>query len=295
VLTPVPPHAVPAGPLAVRWHAYELPPQRAGTVSFGRVELENAGSAAWRSRPGTDIHLSYHWLDLRGNPIVWAGAFILLPERVEPGARFDLPVAVRAPMPPGRYRLAFDLVDEGRLWFAEVGNERLELEVDVSPRLERRALAVVIAEGAPELVEATRSALAALEEPLAEAGEATAFLGAGCRPAPDWSRRILDAHDEGYGAVGGSVQVVGGLLERRRVESALAPWRPGFGRSPVWRHPLVCPSLVNDVLDGAPWVEPVCGLPALDPAAFSDLWICDGRIRVAVPARSLRRDGRPPA
>jgi hypothetical protein len=40
-------------------------------------------------------------------------------------------------MPPGRYRLAFDLVNEGRYWFRELGNERLELDVDVLPGIAR--------------------------------------------------------------------------------------------------------------------------------------------------------------
>jgi hypothetical protein len=291
VLTPAPPHAVPAGPLAVRWHGYDLPAQRAGTKSVGRVELENAGSAAWRSRPGTDIHLSYHWLDLRGNVIVWAGAFILLPERVEPGERFEALVTVRAPLPPGRYRLAFDLVDEGRLWFSEVGNERLELDLDVGPRLLERTLAVRLADGLPELVDATRAALARLDEPVSEAGAATAFLVPGCRPAPDWSRRILDAHQEGFAAVGGSIDLEG-RLAARRLGATLAPWRPGFGRYPGWTRPLLCPSLVSELTDQAAWADPVVGLPALEPGGLDEPWVCDGRIRVAVEARALRPDGR---
>jgi hypothetical protein len=291
VLTPVPPHHVPAGPLAVRWHAFELPPQRAGSVSVGRIELENAGSATWRSRPGTDIHLSYHWLDLRGNVIQWAGPFILLPERVEPGERFELSVHVRATMPPGRYRLAFDLVDVGRFWFAEVGNTRLELDVDVAPRLPERTLAVRIADGPSDLVAATRAALEQLDEPVQDEGAAAAFLAPGCRPAPDWSRRILDAHEEGFAVVAGSIEV-DGRLAGRRLGAVLGPWRPGFGRSPGWKRPLLCPSVVAELVDNAPWTDPVAGLPALNPAGLQEPWLCDGRIQVSVPARALRPDDR---
>jgi hypothetical protein len=275
----------------VRWHGYALPAQRAGSKSIGRVELENAGSAAWRSRPGTDIHLSYHWLDLRGNVIVWAGAFILLPERVEPGERFEALVTVRAPLPPGRYRLAFDLVDEGRLWFSEVGNERLELDLDVAPRLTERTLAVRVADGPADLVDVTRAALARVDEPVANEGAATAFLVPGCRPAPDWSRRILDAHEEGFAAVGGSIDV-GGRLAARRHGAAVAPWAPGFGRSPGWTRPLLCPSLVSDLADRAAWADPVAGLPALDPNGLDEPWVCDGRIRIELDSRALQRDGR---
>ncbi len=283
---------MPAGPLAVRWLAYDLPPQRAGAVTRGRIQLENAGTAAWRSRPGADVHLSYHWLDRRGNAIVWAGHFLLLPDRVQPGDRIAVDTTLRAPTPPGRYRLAFDLVNEGRFWFNEVGNERLEIEVDVQRRLERRALSVHVAPGDAALEDATRRALTAQEEPLADDGAAaTAYLAAGCRPAPDWSRRILDAHDEGFAVVAGSVNVEGNVLERRSAGRELAPWRPGFGRSPTWSAPLLCPSILAGV--GAAPAPSAGGLPGLDPADLDEPFLCDGRIRVAVRARALRRAGRP--
>ena len=281
---------MPAGPLAVRWLSYELPPYRAGAAAVGRVELENAGTAPWRSRPGTGIHLSYHWLDSLGNAIVWAGHFILLPERVAPGERFDVFVTVRAPMPPGRYRLAFDLVEEGRFWFTEVGNTRLELDVDVAPRLVRRALAVRVEGGSEATLAESRAALEAQEEPVADDGEATAWLVAGARPWPDWSRRILDAHEEGFAVVAGSIDVTGGPLARRSLRE-LAAWRPGFGRSPAWSLPLLCPSVLGDVDVVAN--ASVLGLPGVEPAELEEPWVCDGRIGLVVPATALRRDGRP--
>ena len=64
----VPAHAVPAGPLGVRWLAYELDPQHAGAVGRARVELENAGAAAWH-----DLFVAYHWLDQLGNALDWDG------------------------------------------------------------------------------------------------------------------------------------------------------------------------------------------------------------------------------
>jgi hypothetical protein len=289
--TAIPPHEVPSGPLGVRWHSVELPDFRAGKLAVFPVELENAGSAPWRSRPGVGVHLAYHWLDLFGNPIVWAGAFIKLPDLVPAGERLVLPVSARPPTAPGRYRLALDLVDEGRAWFSELGNHRLEFDVDVRTGLTKRALSVEVAEGPAELVAATQTALEAQEEPLAAEAEATAYLAAGCRPAPDWSRRVLDAHEEGFAAVAGSVEVErAGLFRRGAAE--LAPWRPGFGRAPGWTLPLVCPSLVAEVLEGAAWTDPVAGLPALDTAQLVEPWLCDGRIRVVVAATALPRAGR---
>jgi hypothetical protein len=291
VPTPAPPHDVPSGPFAVRWHGYELPPFRAGAQATVPVELENAGTAAWRSLPGAGVYLAYHWLDLRGNAIVWAGAFIALPRPVEPGERLTVPIELRAPIPPARYRLAIDLVDEGRAWFSELGNHRLEHDVDVGPRLTKRSLAVEIADGPPELVAQTRDAIDALAEAVSPDGEVTAFLAAGCRPARDWSRLVLDAHEEGYAAVAGSLEVErAGLL--RGVPRELEPWKPGFGRAPGWELPLLCPSLVLEAVGEPPWTEPIAGLRALDPERLAEPWLVDGRIRLTVSARALQRADR---
>src|SRR5262245_39555993 len=135
-------HPIPAGPLAVRWQGYELTEQRAGVTTTARVRLENAGSAPWRSRGREGIQLSYHWLDPLGNAIVWDGARAPLPDVVRPGDTVELESPLTAPRPPGRYRLAFDLVDEFRFWFQELGSTALELPVDVRPRIDERRLAV---------------------------------------------------------------------------------------------------------------------------------------------------------
>src|SRR5688572_14946556 len=115
------------GPLAARWRLLSLEPPRAGALGEAALEVENAGTAVWRA----GIKAAYHWLDERGNPLVWDGVRTGLPDELEPGARRAVRLRVRAPIPPGRYRLAIDLVDEGRLWFAEAGSEPLELEADV--------------------------------------------------------------------------------------------------------------------------------------------------------------------
>jgi len=256
---------VPKGPLAVRWLRHELGEVRAGAPAAAVVEVENAGTATWRSGHLSGIHASYHWLDERGNPIVWDALRTAFPEPVPPGGRARLELRLRGPTPPGPYVLALDLVDEGRCWFAEVGNHSPRLAVEVAPRV-RRALAA--RGGDPE-------ALAAQEEPLVpeEEADAVAHLADGCAPAPDWSRRVLDAHQQGYGVVGGSVEPVVGLL--RRKPHALAPYAPGSGRLPAFAHPLLCPSVVKGV--EPEWQEPVEGLPAAH-APQDEPWVYDGRI-----------------
>jgi len=108
------------GPLAVRWGDWTLDEPQAGAVGRVRVEVENAGTVTWRD----GIGLAYHWLDDLDNPIVWDGMRTPLPP-LSPGERATVEARVRAPMPPGRYRFALDLIAEHRAWFSELGSEPL--------------------------------------------------------------------------------------------------------------------------------------------------------------------------
>jgi hypothetical protein len=265
-------HAVPVGPLAVRWLAYELEEARAGVEGRGRVRLENAGSASWRSRRREGIQLAYHWLDPLGNPIVWDGLRTALPRAVEPGETVELEMTVVAPRPQGSYRLAFDLVEEHRFWFQEIGSTTLDVPVEVKPRIAQRRLRAVL--HGPQDPE-TAAALAAQEEPLVEEDAyALAHIVPGAMPAPDWSGLLLDAHEEGYAAVGPAIDASRG--ERGR----FALWAPGGGRNPRFGETLLLPSL----LDG---LEPENkdGLPSF---SGSDS-LFEGRAVV----RLRRRSGRP--
>ena len=247
-------HAVPVGPLAVRWLAHQVEAPRAGVTGAARLRLENAGSAPWRSRGTEGVQVSYHWLDPLGNAIVWDGRRTPFPHAVEPGATVEVDLAVLAPRPPGTYRLAFDLVEERRFWFEEVGSSPLELPVEVRPRIAERRLGVVV-HGGPDAE--TEAALAAQEEPLvSEDAVAVAHLVPGASPASDWSRLVLDAHAEGWAAVGGALAPEG-RSERR----LYAPWSAGGGRNPRFPHPLVLPSLLDSVEP-----ETHLGLPAFSGA-----------------------------
>jgi hypothetical protein len=226
-----------AAPLAVRFHAWELEEPRAGALTRARVELENAGAVAW----GDDVKASYHWLDELGNPIVWDGLRTSLPQQVELGERVDVEIAVRCPIPPGRYRFAVDLVAERRAWFGEVGGEAPQREVDVLPRVNVSRLDDV----------------------------ADVHLPDGCEPGPHWAERVLAAHREGYAVVAGSIEAP------RRLRPALEPWAPGPGRVPGFSAPLLCPSVLRGVrLERLPDIE---GLPAFAPPA-DEPWVYDGRI-----------------
>jgi|SRR5579884_206051 len=230
------------GPLAVRWHGWSLGDVHAGSLATARVELENAGTVRWRS----GIFLSYHWLDERGNPLVWDGVRTHVPH-LEPGERAAVEAPVRAPIPPGRYGLAFDLVAEFRAWFSELGGDELQTSVEVLPR----------------------------------AAAAHAALPPWVEPAESWRRRVEEAHAEGYGVVAGAVDWAGGLLHPR--PRALAPYEPGPGRVPNFPQPLLCPSVADGVR--LERLDDVAGLPAYAPPA-EEPWIYDGRIvLVARPQR----------
>jgi hypothetical protein len=261
---------VPA-PLVAHWLDWSVAEPRAGALATAAVEVENAGAVVWRSGREEGVHVSYHWLDELGNPIVWDGLRTALPGEVAAGDRVRVELAVRAPIPPGGYRLAFDLVDERRAWFAELGNTAPEMAVDVLPRIERRLAA---RGGDP-------AALAAQEEPLVAEAEADAIavLGDGCAPASDWSRRVLDAHQEGYALVGGAIEVETRFLRRR--PRGLEPYAPGGGRVPGFPHPLVCFSHVRGLAPDMS--EPVEGLPAARAPA-GEPWLYDASIVVSAPS-----------
>jgi hypothetical protein len=238
----VPAHPVPAGPLAVRWLGYEVDPLQAGVEGRARVELENVGNAPWR-----DIFVSYHWLDDLDNPIHWDGLRTSL-SPLAPGERTSTGVAVLGPIPPGRYRLAFDLVLEGRYWLSEIGNQLLDIEVEIGKR---------------------------------DASSRIAYLPPEVEPGADWQELTRAAHEEGYAAVGGSIDA-----GRSR---ELAPYAPGGGRNPAFTEPLVCPSLLPPLTPNCT----VAGLPAWRPETdqpwLHEPSIYDARIRARL--RSGRRPG----
>ena len=234
----------------MRWHGLERAPVEAGALQLATIELENAGTATWRTRgPKDGLFLAYHWLDERGNPIVWDGRRTPLDRPVPPGETLRQRFALRAPIPPGRYRLAVDMLEELRFWLAELGNAPLEEEVEVGAR---------------------------------DASAARAFLSDDAEPSPDWHELARALHAEGYSAVGGAVEPERGLLRRRGPE--LEPYAPGGGRHPRFPHPLVCPSLLPPL---EPNTE-VAGLPAYVPEG-DEPSMFDGRLVIRLRSRSGRR------
>jgi hypothetical protein len=230
------------GPLVVRFGESTLAPPHAGTLGPADVEVENTGTIAWDKR----IELAYHWLDERDNPIVWDGERTPLPP-LSPGESAVVRADVRGPIPPGRYRFAFDLLSEHRAWFSELGGELHSWPVEVTPRT----------------------------------GHHGADLPAWVEAAPEWAERVAAAHADGYGIVAGAIDWNGGPFRRR--PGALVPYEPGPGRVPGFAHPLVCPSVMDGVvLERLPDIE---GLPAYAAPFESEPWIYDGRIVLTADPR----------
>jgi hypothetical protein len=217
----------------VRWGAAPEPALQAGVLAIVQVELSNAGTIPWNEQ----AQLGYHWLDDRDNPIIWDGWRTEVP-RLSPGESASVEAKVRAPMPPGRYRLAFDMVAELRAWFSELGSPMLALDVDVAPRQ----------------------------------GEPRAELPANVTVAADWDERRRAAHAEGYAVVAGAIEWEGGRRPR-----ALADYAPGPGRLPGFTGALLVPSVLPGVeLERLDDVEGLPAYAA--PPPHDEPWVYDGRI-----------------
>jgi hypothetical protein len=159
------------GPLVPSWRSVEHGTFEAGAPHDVVVEVANDGTAPWRTRgPEDGLFLSYHWLDDRGNPIIWDGGRTPLERVVEPGETLRQGVHIRGPIPPGAYRLAIDLVEEHRFWVAELGAKAHEEAVDVTAR---------------------------------NASQARVF---GAQPDEGWLAAAHGLHAEGYGAVAGAIE-----------------------------------------------------------------------------------------
>jgi hypothetical protein len=187
----------------VRWGAAPAPAPQAGVVETLRVELSNGGTVPWNNQ----VKLAYHWLDDRNNPIVWDGPRTEVPP-LAPGEVATVEAKVRGPMPPGPYRLAFDMVAEHRAWFSELGSPMLPLDLDVAPR----------------------------------PGEPRADLPANVTAADDWAERVRAAHAEGYAVVAGAIKWDGARRPR-----SLADYQPGPGRLPGFTGALLAPSVLPGI------------------------------------------------
>jgi hypothetical protein len=122
------------------WYRADFNAAKALTMATGEdtfidVSVINRGRVTWQPGADAPFRASYHWLDGATDRVVqYDGARTELPADIPPGAMATLAMQVRAPETPGRYRLAWDLVQEHRLWFStETGATLTWTTVDVVP------------------------------------------------------------------------------------------------------------------------------------------------------------------
>ena len=113
----------PQGEYDVEYLSADVPSEvTAGSTFPCALTLRNAGWRPWRSDdPKAPVLVSYHWLDATGAMAVEDGARSPLPRALAPNDTIDMTCTVTAPSAPGRYTLAFDLVEEGVTWFSRAG------------------------------------------------------------------------------------------------------------------------------------------------------------------------------
>ena len=100
------------------------------------VTIKNISPVSWPSKPNSKnlhaVNLAYHWLDKKGQMVVFDGERTPLPYDLKPGESVTLKAAIHPPELPGAYILEITLVQEGVAWFPENGGAKLSLPVDVA-------------------------------------------------------------------------------------------------------------------------------------------------------------------
>ena len=135
--------------------AFAAPPTTltipAGTVTTVPMTVRNTGLRDWPRLGNTPVHLSYHWVAPDGvEVLLWDGARTRLPHTVAAGDTVTLPALIDGNVPPGRYRLQWDLVQEQIAWFSILGAPTAPI-VTTWVDVEQRDDAPVIAELPPPI------------------------------------------------------------------------------------------------------------------------------------------------
>jgi hypothetical protein len=99
----------------------------AGATAYYTVKVQNLSNFTW----GSDVNLSYHWLDAAGNAIVWDGVRTGL-AGIKPNDLRAVSIRVAPPATTGTYTLRYDLVREGQTWFSGAGMQTPTRSVEIA-------------------------------------------------------------------------------------------------------------------------------------------------------------------
>ncbi len=102
-----------------------------GQEALATVRVRNRSWRTWHSSATPPILASYHWLSLDGRVVAFDGPRSPLPHPLGPGDECTVALRIRAPERPGKYLLAFDLVEEGTCWFSDAGVPCLQVPVRI--------------------------------------------------------------------------------------------------------------------------------------------------------------------
>jgi protein tyrosine phosphatase (PTP) superfamily phosphohydrolase (DUF442 family) len=119
-------------PAVVREGQRPLLRMASGESRLVKVRCRNTSEATWRFQPGNNagVHVWWTLLDReeRTLRVERAGLFHAT---VPPGEHLDLVIPL-SPLPPGQYELRVDLANEQHGHFAQLGNDILVVELEVS-------------------------------------------------------------------------------------------------------------------------------------------------------------------
>ena len=112
-----------------------LPPLSPGQGIDVTLQIHNAGDTRWIAGPaGVRGHVCVGVVICNdaGEVLVRDHERFELPKDMNPVERTELRFTCHAPKAPGKYRLRFDLVDEGISWFESFGMRTVDLKVEVA-------------------------------------------------------------------------------------------------------------------------------------------------------------------
>ena len=186
---------------------------KSGERVFADVTVKNISPVSWPSKPNSKnlhaVNLAYHWLDKKGQMVVFDGERTPLPYDLKPGESVTLKATVHPPELPGAYILEITLVQEGVAWFPENGGAKLSLPVDVARAITTDA---PVSNGAPVKKRAAEAAekrrepgtlAAKADKPKAERGRHNGPWSVQIGSFPDKKRAEQSAknlRDKGYDA-----------------------------------------------------------------------------------------------
>ena len=124
----------PAAWYDARYTSPPVAPMEAGEVRRVNIRIANVGEATWDQGGARPVMLASHWLGADGKLVSFEGLRTPLPRPVAPGESLVLAAQVQAPIEPGRYVLAWDLLREnGGGWFSQGNTPMGRVPVSITP------------------------------------------------------------------------------------------------------------------------------------------------------------------